>query len=157
MRSVSFWQSAAQRWSQSRRSQTSLPGRIGSGLPRSPWQPCRIYRYNRESPTSSRWRLPEQCFVTPIHRAFAGTRNFSDLLADRRDSLDSPPVHDETLHHVLRDAFDDARSKGRRDSLRLALRMLWVDDLLEAQRKVQVDLLKSADLFVRRRREARML
>jgi hypothetical protein len=81
---------------------------------------------------------------------------FSDLLADRRDSLDSPPIHDETLHHVLRDAFDDARSKGRRDALRLALRMLLVDDLLEAQRQVQVDLMGSADLFVKRGREARM-
>ena len=77
---------------------------------------------------------------------------FAELLADRRDSLDPPPVHDETLHDVLRRAFDDARAQRRGDRLRMTLQMLWADELLEAQRQVQDDLARSADLFARRRR-----
>ena len=38
---------------------------------------------------------------------------FAELLADRRRSLDAPPVHHSTLDAVLRQAFDDARAMGR--------------------------------------------
>jgi uncharacterized membrane protein YccC len=82
---------------------------------------------------------------------------FADLLADRRDSLDPPPVHDETLHGVLREAFEDARSRRRSDRLRFTLRMLWADELLETQRQVQAELAGSADLFVRRQRQGLMI
>jgi hypothetical protein len=78
---------------------------------------------------------------------------FAELLGDRRETLDDPPVDDETLHDVLRDAFDDARARRRGDRLRTTLRMLWVDELLETQRNVQVDLSNSAELFVKRRRQ----
>ncbi len=77
---------------------------------------------------------------------------FGELLAARRDSLDPPPVHDETLHDVLHVAFEDARSRRRGDRLRATLQMLWADELLESQRPVQADLAGSADLFVRKHR-----
>jgi hypothetical protein len=51
----------------------------------------------------------------------------------------------------LRKAFDDAREGRRADRLRCVLQMLWADELLEAQRQLQADLVDSADLFVRRR------
>ena len=35
-----------------------------------------------------------------------------------RDSLDPPPVHDESLHHSLEEAFEDARARRRGDRLR---------------------------------------
>jgi hypothetical protein len=76
------------------------------------------------------------------------------LLAERRSSLDPAPVHDQTLDAVLRKAFDDARAKGRSDEVRMMIRMLWADELLESQRQEQVVLGGSADLFVRRQRQA---
>ena len=76
---------------------------------------------------------------------------FAELLADRRDSLDPPPPHDEILHQVLLEAFEDARARRRGDRLRTTLQMLWADELLETQSQVQVDLAGSADLFARRR------
>ncbi len=76
---------------------------------------------------------------------------FAELLADRRDSLDPPPSHDEILHQVLLEAFEDARARRRGDRLRTTLQMLWADELLETQSQVQVDLAGSADLFARRR------
>ncbi len=76
---------------------------------------------------------------------------FGEMLADRRDSLDPPPAHDDILHDVLREAFDDAKQRRRADRLRAAIQMLWADQLLETQRPVQIDLARSADLFVRRR------
>jgi uncharacterized membrane protein YccC len=82
---------------------------------------------------------------------------FADLLADRRDALDPPPFHVETLHGVLREAFEDARLAHRGDRLRTALQMLWADELLETQRQVQVDLAASADLFAQRRRKGVMI
>ncbi len=82
---------------------------------------------------------------------------FAELLADHRGALDPPPVHDDTLHRVLRTAFDDARTRKRGDRLRATLRMLWADELLENQHQVQVDLARSADLFVRRRRQGLMI
>jgi uncharacterized membrane protein YccC len=82
---------------------------------------------------------------------------FADLLADRRDSLDPPPGHDETLHEVLRAAFDDARLRRRGDRLRVILQMLWADELLETQGRVQADLASSAARFLRSRRRARMI
>jgi hypothetical protein len=76
---------------------------------------------------------------------------FGELLDGRRGSLDPPSPHDATLHGALRRAFDDARGGGRGDRLRSILQMLWADELLEAQSKVQTDLAASADLFARRR------
>jgi len=76
---------------------------------------------------------------------------FGEMLADRRDSLDPPPVHDEVLHDVLREAFDDAKERRRADRLRATIQMLWADQLLETQRTVQIGLARSADLFQRRR------
>jgi uncharacterized membrane protein YccC len=74
---------------------------------------------------------------------------FGELLDGRRGSLDPPAAHDETLHGTLRQAFDDARGGGRGDRLRSILQMLWADELLEAQSRVQMDLASSADLFAR--------
>jgi uncharacterized membrane protein YccC len=76
---------------------------------------------------------------------------FAEMLVGRREALDPPPVHQETLHDALRTAFEDARVQRRSDRLRNILQMLWADQLLEAQSTVQVDLAGSADLFVRRR------
>lgn len=75
---------------------------------------------------------------------------FAEMLADRRGALDPPPTYDETLHDVLREAFDDARAMGRGDRLRTTLQMLWADQLLESQRQVQIDLARSANLFAGR-------
>jgi hypothetical protein len=82
---------------------------------------------------------------------------FAEMLAGQRDALDSLPEHDETLHDVLRRAFEEARTQRRPDRLRTMLQMLWADELLEAQRQVQADLARSADLFARRRREALLI
>lgn len=79
---------------------------------------------------------------------------FAEILADRRDSLDPPPVTGETLHDVLQGAFGDAQVQGRGDQLRATLQMMWAVELLEAQRQVQADLAESADLFARRRHQA---
>jgi uncharacterized membrane protein YccC len=76
---------------------------------------------------------------------------FAEMLTDKRQALDPPPLHDEALERVLVDAFEEARARHRDDRLRTALRMLWVDDLLESQRQVQADLAASADLFARQR------
>ncbi len=76
---------------------------------------------------------------------------FADLLADSRPSLNLPPPHDEVLHGVLRRAFEDVGEQRRADRVQTTLQMLWADELLENQGQMQVDLLASADLFVRRR------
>jgi uncharacterized membrane protein YccC len=82
---------------------------------------------------------------------------FAEMLAGQRESLDSLPDHDETLHGALRTAVEDARAQRRADRLRAMLQMLWADELLESQRHVQADLARSADLFSRRRHEAFMI
>jgi uncharacterized membrane protein YccC len=82
---------------------------------------------------------------------------FGELLSDRRDSLDPPPVHDEVLHHALLHALEDARDHRRVDELQSTLRMLWADEILETQRQVQVDLADSANLFAHRRRISSMI
>jgi hypothetical protein len=82
---------------------------------------------------------------------------FAEMLAGQRDSLDSFPVHDGTLHSVLRKGFDDARTQRRGDRLRAMLQMLWADELLESQRQVQEDLARSADRFAKHRHEAFMI
>jgi hypothetical protein len=82
---------------------------------------------------------------------------FSEMLADRRDSLDPPPLHDETLHGVLREAIEDARASRRGDRLRTTLQMLWAEEVLETQRQVQTDLANASNLFLRRRRRKRMI
>jgi uncharacterized membrane protein YccC len=79
-------------------------------------------------------------------------QQFGDLLADRRGELAPPAPQTETLHHVLRRAFDDVRTRQRADRVHTALQMLWVDELLEGQSSMQADLLASADLFRRKRR-----
>ncbi len=83
-----------------------------------------------------------------IHRWY---QEFADLLADRRSSLNLPPPQDELLHDVLRNAFEDVSEQRRADRVQTTLQMLWADELLENQSQMQVDLLASADLFVRRR------
>jgi len=82
---------------------------------------------------------------------------FAELLAGRRKSLEPPPEPDDTLRHVLRDAFDEARARGRADRVRTMLQMAWADELLENQDQLQVQLAAAADLFVRQRREARLV
>ena len=86
---------------------------------------------------------------TSSHRWY---EEFAEMLADRRDSLDPPPDHDEALREVLVRAFEDARTRRRGDRLRTTLQMLWADELLETQSQVQTDLASAADLFARRRR-----
>ncbi len=81
---------------------------------------------------------------------------FGEVLSGQRGSLDRPPDHDETLHGVLRTAFEDARRQRRGDQLRCMLQMLWADELLETQREVQADLAGSVELFTRERHKALM-
>ncbi len=88
------------------------------------------------------------------HRWYQG---FADMLDDRRGSLDLPTPHSEVLHHVLRTAFDDVRAQQRVDRVQTTLQMLWADELLENQSQMQVDLLASADLFVRRKRRGMLI
>jgi len=82
---------------------------------------------------------------------------FAELLSDRRNSLDPPPLHDEALHQALLHAFEDARDHRRVDQLQSTLRMLWADEILESQRRVQVDLADSANLFAHRRKISSMI
>jgi uncharacterized membrane protein YccC len=77
---------------------------------------------------------------------------FAELLADHRDVLDAPPGFDATLRDVLRFAFEDARGQHRVDQLRAILGMLWAEELLETQRRIQFQLADAADTFVRMRR-----
>jgi len=74
-----------------------------------------------------------------------------EVLSGQRSSMDRPPEDDETLHGVLRNAFEDARVARRGDQLRTMLQMLWADELLETQRQVQADLAGSVELFTRHR------
>jgi len=73
---------------------------------------------------------------------------FAELLADRRDVLDTPPRIDATLRDVLQIAFEDTMGKHRDDQLRWILRMLWAEELLETQHQVQSELADAADSFV---------
>jgi hypothetical protein len=75
---------------------------------------------------------------------------FGEFLSNRREALDAPPDREAMLHEVLTKSFEDARAKQRSGDLRETLRMLWVDELLEIQRQVQVDLANAAVLFIRR-------
>ncbi len=75
-------------------------------------------------------------------------QQFAELLAERRGSLELPPPHDEVIHGILREAFDDVRSQRREDRAPTTLNMLWADELLDEQRQMQTDLLASADLFI---------
>jgi uncharacterized membrane protein YccC len=79
-------------------------------------------------------------------------QEFADLLANRSQVLDEPPLHGEVLHDVLRKAFEDVKTQQRGDRVQTAQQMLWADELLENQRQLQSDLLSSADLFVRGKR-----
>jgi uncharacterized membrane protein YccC len=76
-------------------------------------------------------------------------QEFADLLSDRPSSLDLPSPHDEVLHGVLRQAFEDVGKQGRADRVQTTLQMLWADEVLESQSQMQVDLLASANLFTR--------
>ncbi len=82
---------------------------------------------------------------------------FADLLAERRASLELPPPHDQVLHRVLRNAFDDVRSQQRGDRVQTTLQMLWADELLENQRQMQTDLLASANLFIGGKRRGKLI
>jgi len=78
-------------------------------------------------------------------------QEFGEILDNRRQSLDPPPVNDGTMHNVLRGAVDDASARRRGDQLRATLQMLWADQILETQRQVQTELASAADLFSHRR------
>jgi uncharacterized membrane protein YccC len=82
---------------------------------------------------------------------------FAELLSNRRSSLDPLPAGAETLHDVLRTAFEDARARRRQDQLRALLHMLWANELLEGQKQVEVDLAASAGLFARERRKSSLI
>jgi hypothetical protein len=77
--------------------------------------------------------------------------DFVEVLSDKREVLDPPPVHDRTLDSVLLKAFEDVREHRRGDRLRTTLQMLWADELLEQQGQIQADLADSAALFIRPR------
>jgi uncharacterized membrane protein YccC len=79
-------------------------------------------------------------------------QEFADLLANRSQVLDEPPLHGEVLHDVLRKAFEDVKTQQRGDRVQTAQQMLWADELLENQSQLQNDLQASADLFVRGKR-----
>jgi hypothetical protein len=81
---------------------------------------------------------------------------FGEVLNGQRGAMDEPPDHDQTLHGVLRTAFEDARTHRREDQLRTMLQMIWADELLETQRQVQADLAGSVELFTRDRHQALM-
>jgi len=74
---------------------------------------------------------------------------FAEVLSDKREELDRPPVHDGVLDSVLLKAFDDVREHRRGDRLRTTLQMLWADELLQQQGQIQSDLAASATLFIR--------
>ena len=82
---------------------------------------------------------------------------FADVLADRREVLDEPPPHGGVLHDVLRRAFEDVREQQRSDRVQTTQQMLWADELLEDQGRMQRDLQASADLFVRGSRRGRLI
>jgi uncharacterized membrane protein YccC len=82
---------------------------------------------------------------------------FAEMLADRRESVDPPPVNDEVLHDVLLTAFEDARNRQRDDLLRMTMQMFWADELLEGQHQVQLDLADSAGPFARWRQRAHLI
>ena len=79
---------------------------------------------------------------------------FGEILDNRRQSLDPPPINDETMHNVLRGAVDDASARRRSDQLRATLHMLWADQILETQRQVQTELASAAELFSHRGRRS---
>ena len=87
----------------------------------------------------------------------AGTRNSRTCSPSDAASLELPLPHDEVLHRVLRNAFDDVRSQQRGDRVQTTLQMLWADELLENQRQMQTDLLASANLFVRGKRRGMLI
>jgi uncharacterized membrane protein YccC len=84
-------------------------------------------------------------------------QEFAGTLADRRTSLEPPPVRGEVLHHALRTAFDEVRDLRRADRVQTTLQMLWADEILEGQGPMQDDLLAAAALFVRGRRRRVMI
>ena len=83
------------------------------------------------------------------HRWYA---EFAELLADRRDRLDAPPEPDATLRHVLKDAYGDAIDTRRDDQARVVFRMIWADEVLQAQQQIQSQLAGAAETFVHMRR-----
>jgi uncharacterized membrane protein YccC len=71
----------------------------------------------------------------------------SSLLTGAAEQLDPLPVHEARLSEVVSVAFDNARTERRDDELRIALRLAWAEELLEAQRLMQVDVARSAALL----------
>jgi uncharacterized membrane protein YccC len=82
---------------------------------------------------------------------------FAEALAERRQTIDPPPVNDRVLHDVLLTAFEDARDGQREGFLRMTMRMFWADQLLETQHQVQVELADSAELFARWRQRGLLI
>lgn len=108
-------------------------------------------------PAAGRPELESVAVAESVLRdAFASSNRwfeaFAEVLADRRAVLEEPPPHADVLHEALRKAFDDVRDERRSDRVQTTLQMLWADELLESQSRMQSDLHASADLFVRGRR-----
>jgi uncharacterized membrane protein YccC len=82
---------------------------------------------------------------------------FAEALAERRKSIDPPPINDRVLHDVLLTAFEDARDGQREGFLRMTMQMFWADQLLETQHQVQVELADSAELFARWRQRGLLI
>lgn len=74
-------------------------------------------------------------------------QRLSNLLTGVGDQIDPLPVHEARLSDVVSVAFDDARTERRDDELRIALRLAWAEELLEAQRLMQVDVARTAALL----------
>ena len=68
----------------------------------------------------------------------------SGLLVEKGVQPEPLPVHEDRLSEAITAAFDDARSVHRDDELRIALRLAWAEELLEAQRLMQPDVARSA-------------
>jgi Fusaric acid resistance protein-like len=82
---------------------------------------------------------------------------FAETLADRRQSIDPPPIDDRVLRDVLLTAFEAARDGERDDLLLMTMQMFWADQLLETQHQVQLDLADSAGLFARWRQRGLLI
>ena len=146
-RSASSSPSAARRWSRSRPSAGSSRDRTACGWRRTPWPPFPVH-----PPPPGRPELESVASRAVLRDSYASShrwyQEFADMLADRRDSLDSRVPHERS----------STTSCGRRsttcgpqrvDRVQTTLQMLWADELLENQSQMQKDLLASANLFVR--------
>ncbi len=74
----------------------------------------------------------------------------AETLAGRRRSAPEPPAEVPEIHAELVDAFDDTRARHP-EHLRMAIRLLWVDESLDDQRTLVGDLGSVVEQFARRR------